>query len=144
MRNAKEDDIPRLLELGKMFSDIAHEPWDTVSARKHIRSVLSFENTALFVAEVDGEIQGMVAGATFPTFWDENKLTASEIWWFVHPQCQGKGVGGALMDALESWAKDAGAWRLSMMTIVGIAPQVEEIYKKRGFREREKAFLKEL
>jgi len=48
------------------------------------------------------------------------------------------------MDALESWAEDAGAWRLSMMTIVGIAPGIEEMYEKRGYREREKTFLKEL
>lgn len=78
-----------------------------------------------------------------PTPWDNSKLTATELWWYVDQDARNAGIGGQLMDALESWAVDAGAFRLSMMTIVGIAPGVEKMYTNRGYKERERTFLKE-
>jgi GNAT superfamily N-acetyltransferase len=145
IQEAVHDDMPHFIRLARIFAKIAGEPFDSESTVQHVEWVIDDDNTTAFIAIDDKrQVVGICGGIVFPTFWDNSKLTATEMWWFVDPGCRNNGVGTALMDALESWAKEAGAWRLSMMTIVGIAPGVEDMYARRGYREREKTFVKEL
>lgn len=144
IREAVHDDLIHFIRMGRQFAEIANEPFDRDSLADHIEWILGEERAVAFIAFDGDDAVGICSGIWMPTFWDGSKITATEMWWFVDPACRNKGIGGALMDALESWAKSVGAWRLSMMTIVGIAPGVEEMYVKRGYREREKTFVKEL
>ena len=145
VREATHDDIIHFVKMAREFSQLAGEPFDRDDTADHVEWMIDQENTVAFIAvDIDGNPVGICGGIVYPTFWDNSKLTATETWWFVRDEARGSGAGMALMDALESWAKAAGAWRLSMMTIVGIAPGIEEMYEKRGYREREKTFLKEL
>jgi GNAT superfamily N-acetyltransferase len=142
---ATHDDIVHFLRMGRDFSMLADEPFDRESLTQHLEWLLDEERAVVYLAvDIEGKPVGICAGLWFPTFWDNSKVTATELWWYVDPEARNAGIGGALMDALESWAEDAGAWRLSMMTIAGIAPGVEQMYTKRGYREREKTFVKEL
>jgi GNAT superfamily N-acetyltransferase len=75
----------------------------------------------VWVAEADGEIAGMVAlnlgvGAEVEDF-------------FVEPQHQGRGVGGALMAELLAAARAAGASTVE----VDADPNAEAIYARLGF-----------
>ena len=145
VQEATVDDIGFFLSMGRDFAILADEPFDRESLTQHLEWLLDHESAVMFLAvDVEGKPVGICAGLCFPTFWDHSKITATEMWWYVDPEARNAGIGGALMDALESWARDAGAWRLSMMTIAGIAPGVEEMYKHRGYNIREKTFIKEL
>ena len=75
----------------------------------------------IWVAELDGQVAGMIAlslddGAEVQDF-------------FVEPAFQGRGVGGALMEALMEAASASGATELE----VDADPNAEAIYAKLGF-----------
>ena len=144
VRQATHEDIVHFLRMGRDFSVLANEPFDRESLTQHLEWLLDEERGVMFLAFEDDKAVGIAAGLWFPTFWDHSKITATELWWYVDPEYREAGIGGALMDALESWAHEVGAWRLSMVTIDGIAPGVEEYYEKRGYQMREKSFVKEL
>jgi len=144
IRSAVHEDIPHFLTMGRKFAEAADEPFDRESLTQHLEWILEDEHTIAYIVFDGDQAVGIVAGIWIPTFWDNSKITATELWWWVEEDARMSGVGTMLMDALESWARNAGAWRLGMMTIVGLAPGVEEIYRKRGFRPRENTFVKEL
>ena len=144
VRKATYEDVGHFIGMAREFSELAGEPFDRESTAEHVEWMIDNDNTVAFIA-FDGEkAVGICGGIVFPTFWCTSKLTATETWWFVKKEARGGGAGLALIDALESWAKGAGAWRLSMMTIVGIAPGIEKLYERRGYHERENTFVKEL
>lgn len=145
IREAEEQDIVHFLMMGRKFAEVAEEPFDRESLTQHLEWLFEDEHTVAFIVFSEaGDPAGMISGIWMPTFWDNSKITATEMWWWVEEPYRKSGVGTMLMDALESWATAAGAWRLGMMTIVGLAPGIEEIYRKRGFRPRENTFVKEL
>lgn len=145
VREATKDDMMIFLEMAREFAKLADEPLDRESLCLHIEWIVDAENTTAFIAEDDaGQALGICGGIWFPTPWDNSKITATELWWFVKGGARKAGVGRALKHRLESWAREIGAWRLSMMTIVGIDPGVEKMYEADGYRERERTFVKEL
>lgn len=144
IRTATNDDIVHFIRMGRDFAVAAGEPFDRESLVQHLEWIIDTENTTALVAETDAGIVGIIAGIFFPTFWDQSKITATEMWWWVDPQARGSKVGIELMNALESWARDNGAFRLSMMMIAGVAPGIEKLYRRQGYRLHEQTFLKEL
>lgn len=144
VRQAGHDDIVHFIGMAREFAVLADEPFDRESVTQHVEFMIDDDNTVAFIAFDGDQAVGICGGIVFPTFWDTSKLTATETWWFVRDQARGSGAGRKLKDALESWAKDAGAWRLSMMLIEDVAPGVEKLYERSGFRPRERTFVKEL
>lgn len=142
---ATTDDIGAFLGMGRKFATLADEPFDRESLTQHLEWIMDEERGVVLMAvDIEGKCVGICAGLWLPTPWDNSKITATELWWFVDPGARNAGIGGALMDALESWARDVGAWRLSMMLIEGISPGVEQMYENRGYAPRERTFVKEL
>lgn len=82
---------------------------------------------ANFVAYLDGKPVGQVAGACGD---QEGRVALISMW--VAPEARGAGVGNALIEAVESWALDAGAERLTLAVKVGNTPAIE-LYQRHGF-----------
>ena len=60
--------------------------------------------TVTFIAESDARFVGMGTVGPAP----ERPSIAAIYGMWVAPDARGQGIGGSLMDALESWARDAG------------------------------------
>lgn len=89
------------------------------------------DDTASFLAEVDGKPAGRVSG--IPSGPDERDPEAAMmVGMWVDPAARGRGVAGALTDALVEWARDAGYRRL-VLWVYDAEGRAGSFYRKAGF-----------
>jgi GNAT superfamily N-acetyltransferase len=89
------------------------------------RERLSLPNAYQVIATVDGNPAGMAGG-----FVEE--VTAELVSMWVAPVGRGKGVGNALMTAVEDWARSAGATVLKLSVVPGNDP-AHNLYLRHGY-----------
>ena len=67
------------------------------------------EPEVVFVAEIDGQLRGFAEFSTraYAEGCETGRVGYVEGW-YVDPECRGKGVGRALVEAGEGWARDRG------------------------------------
>ncbi|HEY3557716.1 MAG TPA: GNAT family N-acetyltransferase [Kribbella sp.] len=79
------------------------------------------------IASIDGTPAGMAGG--FP---DGDTAELVSMW--VAPEGRGKGVGNALMRAVEDWARSAGATALKLSVVPGNDP-AHNLYLRNGYAD---------
>jgi GNAT superfamily N-acetyltransferase len=97
-----------------------------------------------FVAEENGEILGAIAAIkgrdNHTGVW-----FAVETFWFVNPLIRSKGVGTALLEAFEQWAKEQGCQFTAMIHMVDSQPDIlKSFYEKKGYKLTELHYIKPL
>lgn len=144
VRPLTTDDFPRLLGLAQQFYDEGKVPGRMVPEKflgtwHNLYAAGCGVILGLFSGE---EIVGALGALTYPDFYDGDTV-ASEMFWFVNKESRGRGL--LLLNEFEVWAKDRGAKRVSMIHLTNLAPDtLRKLYLKRGYREIESHFLKDL
>lgn len=139
IRPADAQDVPRIVEMGVRF--IAEsEYWrlGTASVDKLTALALHLmEHGAMFVAEQDGAVVGMVGGFFYEHPMVDATIANEAVWW-VEPEARGM-VGKALRETFEQWAHERQATHVVM-----VAPndRVGRHYEKVGYSTLERAFLR--
>lgn len=146
IRPAIPEDIFRLRDMGQAFFIETgwnkHASFDVESYAHTIAALI--ENGVLLVAERDGNVVGMAAAGLAPAWWNKNVLTAQELFWYVEPDHR-RGLGGQLMDALESAVTDLGVVLFSMSAEEGLrGPALSRLYRQKGYFPMEALFWKRL
>lgn len=77
------------------------------------------------IASLDGTPAGLAGG--FP---DDGQAELVSMW--VAPEGRGKGVGNALMQAVEDWARSIGATALRLSVVPGNDP-AHDLYLRHGY-----------
>lgn len=147
IRPATPDDMPRILEMGERFFETAGWPeiaeWDAPSMERTLGYLMEADTGCIFVAETEDGIVGMTGGMLNPFYFNLSHLTGQELFWWVEPEH--RGVGSGLFDALEAWAKAAGAMSFSMIALDRLKPDVlGRIYQRRGYRASEHSYIRRL
>lgn len=140
IRGAVEADLPEIVTMGCEFlagveyADVLHGG-DPARMRETAGRLIASDDAALFVAEKDGCLVGMI-GLLAYIHPISGRRVASEVMWFVRAEHRG-GVGLQLLGRAEAWARAADATALHM-----IAPtdRVGRIYEARGYRRVEAHF----
>lgn len=149
IREATVGDTEEVIALMSAFhaeSVYGQAPMDEPSLRLTIEMLTASAIGSLWVASTDdGRIVGVTGGLITPTWWNRNITSAAEFLWFVHPDHRRSKAGKLLFQALEAWAKDAGATYIMMASAAGKhQKRVNQIYEGRGYSPIETSYIKEL
>ncbi|RZT20781.1 ribosomal protein S18 acetylase RimI-like enzyme [Kribbella sp. VKM Ac-2569] len=91
------------------------------------RERLSVPDAYQVIASIDGTPAGMAG-----SFIGEAPQTAELVSMWVAPAGRGKGVGNALMTAIEDWARGVGAATLELSVVPGNDP-AHNLYLRHGY-----------
>lgn len=132
-----ESDVPALIALINALaaerSQLFIQPVDRIGGmallREHLSSIAANHNEIVFVAREGDVLVGLITGirGTHPA-----RRGAIEIGIGVLRSHRSRGIGTALLAALEAWARAAGCHRLSLQVAITNAPAIA-LYRKAGF-----------
>lgn len=126
--------IPRLVEFGP-------PPWQDAAEMTRVDTEIVERNlrertpgTAVFVAEdADGRAAGFIHLVTRVDYYTgEEHGHVSDL--IVAPEGEGRGVGAALMEAGEGWARGRG-YRLLTLHVYARNVRARRVYEKLGYAE---------
>lgn len=145
IRDATQDDIPRLVEMGRQFFSVSGYPgfaeFDESSFRETLGKLMDGDDGTVLIADLDGRTVGMVGVFLFPFWFNRHHTTSTELFWW----CEGKGMGMELFKVGEAWAKDHGAKTMHMAALEALRPDVlGALYRRVGYHAHERAYLKRL
>jgi RimJ/RimL family protein N-acetyltransferase len=132
-----EADVPALIALINALAaernQLFIQPVDPLTGiealRAHLAAIAANSEEAVLVARDRGELVGLITGTrgSHPA-----RRGAVEIGIGVRASHRNKGIGFALLTALERWARATGCHRLSLRVVTGNAPAIA-LYRKAGF-----------
>lgn len=117
-------------------------PTSTDAARSRIEAILPEPDYRSFVAEWDGKVCGLV-GVRLGWIYELDERVAQVLVLVVDEGMQGKGIGTALLNRAEAWAKEQGTVGASLVSgdhRLG----AHRFYERRGYDARGKVFRKQL
>lgn len=133
IREATGDEAERLVDIYEwLFALPGSRPggWDPDRAIEALLEAIGSKEAEVFVAaDDDGELIGICSA-----YLDLNSVRFGRRCWVedlaVHPDRRSGGIGGALLDAAEDWARDRGATHLELDT--GLArTEAQRFYERR-------------
>lgn len=146
IRTATHDDVPRILELGRLLhatSAYSALPFDEQKVGALMHSLIDGAGV-VFVSEVDGVVIGGLAGGV-TEFWFCSEKIAFDFSFFIHPDYRGGMSAPRLISTFSDWAKRIGARELHMGITTGINTEaVARLYEKMGMTLVGPLFKKEV
>lgn len=148
VRLATLEDVPRMVELGELFYTAAEMqaiPYNPKSTEFLFIEMIKSALCVVLVLEKDGQIIGGIGGTISPATYNFDVMVMLENFWFIHPDFRGGKGSIELFYQLETAAKNKGAFQLIMGAFnhLKINP-LDRIYTKRGYRQTETLYVKEL
>jgi predicted N-acetyltransferase YhbS len=140
IRSYRKPDIDAMAEL---MGDLGY-PTSVESMEKRMQTIESNAMNGTFVAEIDGRIVGMI-GVRLTANYEYDSLVMHIVSLITRADYRGTGVGSALINYAEDWAKARGANAMTLTS--GIKPErvaAHEFYKHKGYNINGYRFSKKL
>ncbi len=141
LREARHDDILRMVELGRQFFAEAgltdFMEYDEESAAGTFFGLIDNPDGAVFVMEVDGQVVGGVGAILAPHYFNLQHKSGQELFWYVDPQHRGGRESLQMLKTVQSWAKDRGAETLVLARMKTSPSAVGVLYERMGFGQME-------
>lgn len=143
MRAGRRDDAGDAARLWVQSAQehTSHDPIYNVSSdaektmRRFLADLTSSSHSFLFVAVLDDETIGFISGDLregSPTFHPKTWASVDDV--YVTFEYRSLGVGKALLETVESWAREKGASGISLQ-VAAANERGRSFYQKLGFRE---------
>jgi len=139
IRPAKYSDIPRLVELAKELhgrSRYADYGLRVAKVKDLIMESIRSGNGCVFVAEINGIIEGFIVGAIDDLYHILKAKYATDIFFYVSKRDQRSAPG--LLDAFIEWAKivpSVVSIRLGATDAVGDYERVAKLFARKGLKQ---------
>lgn len=131
VRESRPDDLPVLVQLYTQLS--RHNAPDVTDAHQAAWAQLQTQpHTHQLVAELDGRVVGTLLVAVIPNLTRGARPFGVIESVVVDKSVRGRGVGSALMAAAETFARQAGAYKVMLMTVKEKTAAVA-LYRSCGF-----------
>ncbi|TWC18119.1 acetyltransferase (GNAT) family protein [Pseudomonas sp. SJZ085] len=146
IRPAKHSDVPRLIELGTLLHDTTSYASMNFSPEKSATFLHSLINGlgVVFVAEIDGQIVGGMAGGLTDQ-WFSDDLIAYDYSIFIEPGRRSGITAVRLIKTFEQWAILKGAKQLHMGIGTGVNVEgTARLYQSCGLNHFGPLMMKEL
>jgi hypothetical protein len=106
-RKAKAVDVPRMVELlrerSEHCADAGLLTFDQALARRTVFHCVTSNLAYAAVAEIDGQIEGLICGILQPYYGLAVELEATDLWWVGTDKCSGRDKVGLMHDFV-AWA----------------------------------------
>ena len=103
--------------------------------RRFLADLTASSHTFLFVAESGGQTVGFISGELregSPSFRQRTWASVDDV--FVEPDSRNLGIGRALLQSVDAWAKERGANGISLQ-VAAANRRGRKFYEELGFRE---------
>ena len=138
IRIATIDDSTAICSLNR---DALGYDYTLEQTKKRLENVLKFHDHRIWVAEFDGVVVGYVHGCAYECVYTDSLKDIMAI--AVDEAYRGMGIGRALLDTLERWAKDTGSAGVRLVSGVD-REKAHHFYWSCGYvvRKEHKNFIK--
>ncbi len=146
IRKATHSDLPAIVSMAaKFYQTTSYAKWadfcpDSVEAL----AVLMIESGVMNVAEIDGQVRGMVGLVVAPFMFNARKKAAYEVVWWVDEEARGTIAGKALLASVEESCREAGCDTVQMVHLHNSPPQAAALYERMGYAHTESSYTKVL
>lgn len=125
-RELKDDDVPVMAQLRRKYYLQINEPLSEEALKKFTEKIRGKDNpkSEVIIAE-DGDFAGFI-------WLEENDYGAFIKGLHVVPEKRGKGIGEALVEKAQEWAREKGLDSISLTVKPGNTP-AEKLYDKKGY-----------
>lgn len=137
IRRADPNDVARVRELRLRALESDPDAFGETLERARTRPEADYaewiespDNGMFVAADADGSLVGMAVGAPAPV--DDRPRPAALFAMWVAPEARGQGVGGALVEAVEGWARSKGYARIGLGVASTNEPAIR-LYARLGF-----------
>lgn len=143
IREAREPDIARILELYREAGIEAQPGFTPQEAREQLALFLSYPSFRVFVAEVRGEVVGTYELLIMDNLAKRGKRSGVVEDVAVAPRWQGRGIGRAMMQHAQDECRRAGCYKLVLSS--GLKRTgAHDFYEAMGFEKHGYSFRVDL
>ena len=141
IRQAKDKDIPRILELYQQLSlsPGTYKKAPVEDCRRVFKKMGSVPDYSLLVAEENGEVVGTTVLAILPGFAHGTSPFAVIEYVVVDEKLRSKGIGRLMMEYCMARAREAGCYKI-MLTSDIRRERAHQFYRSLGFEASAEGF----
>jgi GNAT superfamily N-acetyltransferase len=144
IRRATQADMDSVLRMGERFYRSSHytsmADFCRESARKLVQMVI--DAGVLMIAEQDGQDVGMVGLVVAPFMFNNDKIGAYEVFWWVEPEARGGMAAWRLLKSIEQVCAEMGVTLIQMVVLSDSPERAAKMYERAGYVHSETSFTK--
>jgi len=138
-----------IMQFRKEAKDKTMMPFNAKILWQRIMESIRFGFPYTLIAKKEDKVIGLISVAIMKSFFDENKVIALELGFYIDPSYRSFKLASSMLDALERKMEEKGAALLILLIgyyplNMGVSKKLEKFYNRKGFKKLEMHYCKEI